>query len=253
MNAKRIVDSGRLVLIIGGTRATGHLAAQILRSRGVRVRILARDPDTAKRRFGPGFDIVHGSLTDPPSLYEAFADVDDVTFTAGVRSGRFSRKSVTRATEYEGVVHTLAAAKSQNFQGRFVYMTSIGVRKRSFFAWALNVWKGGTLHWRHLAEDAIRSSGFDYTIVRAAVLVNRPGGQHELKIRQAESPLTFREKIARADVAETLVEALFHPRASRATFEVAWTDSKRTASLASLMNSLVPDSRVEMISHPRSR
>ncbi len=233
-------DDNRLVLIIGGTRGTGRLTAQILLSRGVRVRILARDTDAARRKLGPSFEIVHGSLIDPPSLHAAFNDVRDVIFTAGVRSGHFSRKSVTRATEYDGVVHTLAAAKSQNFHGRFVYMTSIGVRKRSFFAWALNVWKGGTLHWRHLAEDAIRSSGFDYTIVRAAVLVNRPGERHALIIRQVESPLTFRERIARADVAETLVEALSHPAASRTTFEVAWSNGQRTTPLPVLLSSLRP-------------
>jgi hypothetical protein len=45
-----------------------------------------------------------------------------VIFTAGVRTGRFARRSVTRATEYEGVLHTIEAAGRQAFRGRFVYM-----------------------------------------------------------------------------------------------------------------------------------
>ena len=69
----------------------------------------------------------------------------------------------------------------------------------------LDLWKGGTIHWRHLAEDAIRASELDYCIVRAAFLLNRPGGQQAVAVRQAEAPLTFPEVIARADVAEALV------------------------------------------------
>ena len=182
-----------------------------------------------------------GDLTDPASIVRAFDGVDHLIFTAGVRSGRFSRRSVTRATEYEGVLHAIDAARTHGLRGRFVYMTAIGVRRRSLFAWGLDLWKGGTFHWRHLAEDAIRASGLDYCIVRAAFLLNRLGGRRAVAIRQVESPLTFHEGIARADVAEVLVEALQHPRASRVTFEVKWAPGPRTTSWSELFNGLTPD------------
>jgi uncharacterized protein YbjT (DUF2867 family) len=227
--------------VIGGTRSTGLHAARLLRSRGIPVRILARDPAAASQRLGPGFEVFRGDVTRPDSLIAAFDGASHVIFTAGVRSGRFARRSVTRATEFEGVRHALAAAHAVDFKGRFVYMTSIGVRRWSLFVWVLNVWKGGTMHWRRLAEDAIRSSGNDYTIVRAAFLLNRLPRKREVIVRQRESPLTFREAIARADVAEALVEALYNPAASRATFEVAWTEGPRSAAWADLFCSLVPD------------
>jgi uncharacterized protein YbjT (DUF2867 family) len=232
---------GSCILIIGGTRSTGRHAAELLRDRGSRVRILARNPEAALQNLGPGFEIVQGDLTKPASLPAAFDGVDHVIFTAGVRSGRFERSSVTRATEYEGVLHTLAAARARNFHGRIVYMTSIGIRRSSLFASGLNIWKGGTFRWRRLAEESIRASGFDYAIVRAAFLLNRPPGQRQIAVRQLESPLTFTETIARADVAEGLVEALHHPRASRATFEIKWTKGPRTASWRELLDALVPD------------
>ena len=233
--------TGQLILIIGGTRATGLHAARLLRDRGIRVRILARDPAVASRNFDSAVEIVRGDLTDPESIVGAFGGVDHLIFTAGVPSGRFARRSVTRATEYEGVLHAIEAARTHRFRGRFVYMTAIGVRRRSLFAWGLNLWKGGTFHWRHLAEDAIRASGLDYCIVRAAFLLNRPGGRRAVAIRQVESALSFHEAIARADVAEALVEALQHPRASRATFEVKWAPGPRTTSWSALFNELTPD------------
>jgi uncharacterized protein YbjT (DUF2867 family) len=229
------------VLVIGGTRSTGLLAARLLVARGVAVRIMARDPEAALQRVGAGFDIIRGDVTMPQSLNAAFDGASDLIFTAGVRSGRFARQSVVKATEYVGVVNTIAAARAERFTGRFVYMTSIGVRRKSMFASALNLWKGNTLRWRQRAEEEIRASGLDYSIVRAAFLLNRAPRQKEIAVRQVESPLTFHEAIARADVAEALVEAVYHPCASRATFEVAWRRGARTASWTRLFDSLKPD------------
>jgi uncharacterized protein YbjT (DUF2867 family) len=132
------------------------------------------------------------------------------------------------------VLNTIAAARAQGFAGRFVYMTSIGVTRKSFFAWCLNVWKGNTLLWRRRAEDAIRSSGFDYCIVRAAFLLNRPPDRHAICITHEQSPLTLRHFIARADVVRVLVAAAEHPNASHATLEVKWCQVSRQASSDSL-------------------
>lgn len=241
ITARRSRMTEHRILIIGGTRSTGLHALHRLRELGHPVRILARDPARAFRSVGPGIEIVKGDLTDPASILPAFQDVEHLVFTAGVRTGRFSRRSVTKATEYDGVLHTIEAARTCGFTGRFVYMTSIGVRRRSLFVWGLNLWKGGTIHWRHLAEDAIRASGLDYCIVRAAFLVNRPGNERAVVVRQVESALGFREVVARADVADALVHALHHPRASRATFEVAWTPGPRTATWPDLLDALNPD------------
>jgi hypothetical protein len=66
-------------------------------------------------------------------------------------------------------------------------MTSIGVTRQSLFVTGLNIWKGNTILWRRRAEDAVRSSGFDYTIVRAAFLLNRPPNQRAMQA-DAEAP-----------------------------------------------------------------
>jgi uncharacterized protein YbjT (DUF2867 family) len=222
--------SDNLVLVIGGTRSTGLLAAHALQREGMRVRVLARNPAAASKRLGPHTDIVPGDITRTETLVPAFAGVSHLIFTAGVRSGRFARESVVRATEYEGVLNTIEAARAHDFAGRFVYMTSIGVTRKSLFASGLNAWKGNTILWRRRAEDAIRSSGFDYAIVRAAFLLDRPPDQRAIRVRQMESALTLHECIARADVAEALVAAVFHPDASRVTFEVKWDRGPRQQS-----------------------
>jgi uncharacterized protein YbjT (DUF2867 family) len=233
--------SDKPVLLLGATRSTGLLAARILREREIPVRILARNPAAARETIGRDVEIVSGDVTKKDTLVSAFHGVSHVVFTAGVRSGRFAREAVVKATEYDGVLNTIAAAGIQDFRGRFVYMTSIGVTRRSMFASALNVWKGNTLLWRRRAEDAIRSSGLDYAVVRVAFLLNRPARQHAIRVSQDESPLTFRECIARGDVAEALVETVFHPNTVRTTFEIKWDKGPRRSNWSALFSGLKSD------------
>ena len=229
------------VLVIGGSRGTGLLIARLLSEQGGAVRVMTRDPASVAPRFTTPVHIVPGDLTNRSTLPAALEGVAHVIFTAGCRSGRPAGEAKIRATEYQGVVDTLTVARTTGFRGRFLYMTASGSTVPSFASWALNVYKGNTLVWRRRAEAAIRASGVDYTIIRAGVLVNRPGGQHAVLLTQESLPLSPRHRIARADVAEGFVAALRHPRTSRATFDLVWGSGAR-ASWNELFAPLLPDS-----------
>ena len=164
--------SGKPVLLIGAIRSTGLLAARILREREIPVRILARNPAAAREPIGRDVEIVSGDVTKKDTLVSAFHGVSHVVFTAGVRSGRFAREAVVKATEYDGVLNTIAAS-------------------------ALNVWKSNTLLWRRRAEDAIRSSGLDYAVVRVTFLLNRPLGEIPFAIEVQISALTMEQIVYR--------------------------------------------------------
>src|SRR6185503_11369358 len=88
-----------LVLVVGGTRGTGLLAAQQLQQVGCPVRVLARSPERAAALLGRGIDVVGGDLTDAASLEAAMAGVTGVVFTAGVRSGTFATEATIRAVD----------------------------------------------------------------------------------------------------------------------------------------------------------
>jgi hypothetical protein len=57
------------------------------------------------------------------------------------------------------------------------------------------------------------------------MLTNAAGGRHDIRVTQRLLPLSPRYRIARADVAAVFVAAMQHPRADRATFEIAWRRS----------------------------
>src|SRR5262245_58766812 len=236
------VGKGR-VLLIGGTRGAGLLIARLLHQRGYQVRVLARNPAAAAAELGLSFEVVAGNLTMAETLPAAVADVDHIIFTAGAPSGRYAPERVVKATDYQGVVDTIAAARRAVFQGRFVYLNSIGIGTSSLAGTLINLLKRNTLVWRRRVEDDIRASGVDYTIIRVGFLLNRPAGEHAVVVGQDALPLAPRNRIARADVAEAFVEAMEHPHASRTTFEIVWGKGARRESWSSLLDRLKPDPR----------
>jgi uncharacterized protein YbjT (DUF2867 family) len=229
------------VLVVGGTRGVGLLIARLLHQRGHRVRVLARDPVGASAELGPAFEVVAGDLTKAGTLPPALQDVKHVIFTAGAPSGRYAPASLVKATDYDGVRDTLAAGRDVGFHGRFAYLNTIGIHTPSLPRTLLNLLKRDTFAWRRRAEDEIRSSGLDYAIIRVGFLLDRPAGEHAVVVGQGALPLTLGNRIARADVAEAFVEAMQHPRASRATFEIVWGKGPRRQGFGSLFERLEPD------------
>jgi uncharacterized protein YbjT (DUF2867 family) len=230
-----------MVVVIGGTRGTGLLIARRLAQAGRPVRVMARDPDAARPRLDATVEIVRGDLTNAATLPRAIAGASEVILTAGCRSGHYATEAQIKATEFDGVRSLLGALREAGFGGRLLYMTSSGVGTRSLAAAALNFYKGNTLRWRRRVETEIRSSGVDYTIIRAGVLLNRAGGEHALRLTQQALPLSPRYRIARADVAKVFVAALDSPQVSHATFDVVWGRGEGRQPLETLFAGIKPD------------
>jgi uncharacterized protein YbjT (DUF2867 family) len=211
------------VLVIGGTRGAGLRIVERLHARGRAVRVLARDPAAAALRMPAGVDLVAGDLTRPETLDAAVEGVAHVIFTAGAPSGRYAPEALVKATDHDGVIHTLAALAQAGFKGRFVYLDTMGVTRPSFSATLINLLKRNTLVWRRRAEAAIRQSSLDYTIIRVGFLDDGPGGRADIAVTQTPLPLSPRHHIAREDLARAFVAAMDHPAASRTTFEITAT------------------------------
>jgi NADPH:quinone reductase-like Zn-dependent oxidoreductase len=144
------------ILVIGGSRGVGLLIARLLQERGYAVRVLARDPAAVANEAGPTFEVVAGDLTKRDTLSPALRDVDHVIFTAGAPSGRYAPESLVEATDYGGVIHTLATAHSVGFRGRFVYLNTIGIKTPSVAGFLINLLKRNTLVWRRLPVRSAR-------------------------------------------------------------------------------------------------
>jgi uncharacterized protein YbjT (DUF2867 family) len=228
------------VLVVGATRGTGTEIVKRLLRDGFRVRALARDAEKASCTLGDDVEIVQGDVTRRETLMPAMREVRHVIFTAGVTKRPASQRSIV-AVEYDGVQNTLAAAREAGVNGRFLYMTAIGVTRHSMASIALNLIKGRTLVWRRRAEADIRLSGADYTIIRCGVLRNEPAGRHAIEISQRDRPMALWRRIGRADAAEVFVQALQNPATRGTTFDAAWSRRDGPSDWGDLFSRLRPD------------
>lgn len=235
------MDPRPRVLLIGATQGTGNLIAPLLLQEGYRVRALARSEAKAKRTLRSSVEVVVGDITMVNTLRDAIKDVDHIIFTPGVTQ-RPAGERLIIATEYDGVKNMLSAARHTGFDGRFLYMTAIGVAKTSLAGFLLNLIQRNTLKWRRRAEDEIRRSGLDYTIVRAGFLTSSRGGRRAIEMSQRGYPLALKYRISRADVAETFVQALKHPQTRRTTFEGVSARAGDRKDWDVLFSGLAPDS-----------
>jgi len=213
------------VLVVGATRGTGaEIVTRLLRD-GFSVRALARDQRKARGVLSDTVEIVEGDVTRPETLRPAMLGVRHVIFTAGVTKRPASERSII-AVEYDGVKNTLTAARDAGVAGRFLYMTALGITRHSVESIFLNLIKGRTLVWRRRAEDEIRRSGLDYTIIRCGVLRNAPAGRHTIQISQRDSAMALWRRIGRADAAEVFAQALRYSETRNTTFDAIWSGGR---------------------------
>jgi nucleoside-diphosphate-sugar epimerase len=212
--------------IIGATSGTGLLITRQLLQGGLRVRVVARDPDKARRVLDNQVEVRHGDVTDVPSIGAAIAeDCTAIFFTVAAGGGidgrgMFALGSMIREVTYQGLLNVVDAARSIGFSGRIILPSLVGVDRPSLLIRILDKIKPGLQ--RNLIERElyIRASGLDYTVLRAPILTNAPAGGVNLQITRAINKLTARSKISRGDLARVMILAAQQPAASRKTFEL---------------------------------
>lgn len=231
------------VLVIGATSGTGELIVEQLLKTDWTITIMARNTAKAQKRFGSqNIDIIYGDMTKPETFPTDFENYTAIILTVAVGK-RPVRESFVKATEYDGTRNLLDVAKRGGFTGRFMYMNTIGTVKPSFITRALNLFKGKSILWRHRVELLIRDAGVDYTIIRAALLNDKPAGTRAISITQGDLPLTFSDWISRADIATLFIEALEHDLALNTTCNAKWELNKsvQPVELSQLLAELQPD------------
>jgi uncharacterized protein YbjT (DUF2867 family) len=114
------------VLVIGATGHLGFAAVRELRSRGIPVRALLRDPAKSRRLQSTGADPVPGDLTDPASLTTACRGVSAIVATANAALPARGFDTFD-AVDDRGYQNLLEAARAAAVP-RIVYTSVIPVR-----------------------------------------------------------------------------------------------------------------------------
>ncbi|KAJ6792029.1 3-beta hydroxysteroid dehydrogenase/isomerase [Iris pallida] len=210
------------VFVAGSTGRTGKKVVEQLLSRGFDVRAGAVDLDKAKSSLptGPSVDIVRADVTEGPDrLAEAIGDAEAVICATGFRYSWdvFAPWKV----DYFGTVNLVEACSKLGVK-RFIHVSSILVNGAAMGqilnpAYVVLNAFGLTLIAKLQAEQYIRRSGIDYTIIRPGGLRNDPPTGNI--VMEPEDTL-FDGSISRDQVADVAVEALFCPESSYKVVEI---------------------------------
>ncbi|PRX97088.1 SDR family oxidoreductase [Allonocardiopsis opalescens] len=201
------------VTVVGGAGRTGRLIVADLLAQGVEVRVVSRRAGRAADLRSRGVATFDADVRDGRGLDAALAGSAGVVYLVEPGTAN-SGPDRPETTLYQGVRNVLAACSPQ--LERFVLVSSIYVTRPDHY---FNEW-GRLLDWRLRGEDAVRASGFPYTVVRPSWLTDEPAGRAGVRLERGDRG---DGKISRSDVAQACVHALSSPAAVGLTFEM-YTD-----------------------------
>ncbi|MCS6946548.1 MAG: SDR family oxidoreductase [Steroidobacteraceae bacterium] len=192
------------IFVVGGTRGTGLEIVRIMRRRGDRVAALVRPGSDAAALEQLGVRVILGDALNPADLAAAFASER----FAAVVSTLGTRSRDERRPDFEGNRNLFEAAKTAGVR-RVVLVTVIGAGdSEGTGPWLARRFLARIIALKTQAEDALRGSGLDYTIIRPGGLIDRPAERHAF-LTEDRAAFSW---ITRSDLAELTVRALDDPQ-----------------------------------------
>jgi uncharacterized protein YbjT (DUF2867 family) len=211
-------------LVLGATGETGRRIVQQLTLRNIPVRALVRDPERAKAILPVSTEIVVGDVLEPETLKQAIANCTVVLCATGASPSL--NPLGPYQVDYEGTKNLVDAAKSLQVE-HFVLVSSLCTSQLFHplnLFWLILVWK-------QKAEQYLQDSRLTYTIVRPGGLKNT----EELSpIVMSKADTLFEGSIARTQVAQVCVEALFVATAQNKIVEVVASPGAKQQSFSEL-------------------
>ena len=191
------------ILIAGANGTTGRIIVELLKdSDSYRPIAMVRKQEQKNHFEQENVTAVVADLEK--DLSHAVKNVDKVIFAAGSRG-----KNVI-GVDQDGAKRLIDAAKDAIIK-KFVMLSTMGADNPS-----VSEEMGDYLKAKQNADEYLKASGLDYTIVRPGSLTNEEGTG---KIQLREKLESF-GKITRADVAKTLVEVLEGDVMQNQVFEI---------------------------------
>src|SRR5918998_3495408 len=200
------------VLVAGAHGKTTRRLVRMLTEDGHQVRGLVRREEQMPDVEADGAEPVLVDLEAEEvegAIGRAMEGCDAVIFAAGAGPGSGAARKETM--DYGGAAKLVEAAEERGV-GRYLMLSSMGAGDLEAGSEAMRPY----LRAKARADERLRDSGLDYTIVRPGRLTDEEGTG---RVEAAEH-LGRRGEIPREDVAHTLAAALENPNTSGKTFEV---------------------------------
>lgn len=211
------------VAIAGGHGRIAMILGRLLAQRGDTVRGLIRKPEQEDDLRTAGIEPELCDLENEADLSAAVRGADAVVFAAGAGPGSGAARK--RTVDLGGAVKLIEAAKAEGIS-RYLIVSSMGADKPPEDG---SEGFGAYLQAKFEADEALRASGLDYTIVRPGGLTDDPGTGLVTIAEHLD-----RGQIPRADVAAVFVACLDEPGTIGKSFDVISGDTPIADAVAAL-------------------
>jgi uncharacterized protein YbjT (DUF2867 family) len=208
------------VAIAGGHGKIAMLLGAMLAGRGDTARGLIRNPDQEGDLRAAGIEPLLCDLEDDGDVAAAVRGADAVVFAAGAGPGSGEARKTTM--DLGGAVKLIEAAEAEGIS-RYLMVSAMGAADPPADGADSAVGDGvfsAYLRAKADADDALRASGLDYTIVRPGGLTDDPGTGLVTVAERLD-----RGQIPRADVAAVLLACLDTPRTVGRSFDLTSGDT----------------------------
>lgn len=195
------------VTIVGGHGNIAMLMHPMLVEKGHQVRGIIRKEEQADDLRAAGAEPVICDIEENDDISEAVGEVDAVVFAAGAGPGSGAERKWT--VDRDGAIKLIDAAQKNGIT-RYVMISAMGVENP----------RGNEVFRAYLkakaeADEALRNSELDYTIVKPGRLTDEPG-TGKVKIDE-DLPS---DEVPREDVAAMLTKVLETPEAAGYEFDL---------------------------------
>lgn len=214
------------VAIAGGHGKIALLLGAILAERGDVVRGLIRNPDQEDDLRAAGVEPVLCDLEGDGDVAAAVRGVEAVVFAAGAGPGSGAARKATM--DLGGAVRLIDAAKAEGVS-RYLMVSAMGAADPPAEEGGGDDVFGAYLRAKAGADEALRASGLEYTIVRPGGLTDDPGTG---LVRIAER--LDRGEVPRADVARVLAACLDLPGTAGRSFDLLGGETPIVDALSAL-------------------
>lgn len=200
------------ISIVGGHGQIAMLMYPFLKEKGHQIRGIIRKEEQADDLREAGAEPVICDIEEQNDISDAVGDADAVLFAAGAGPGSGAERKFT--VDRDGAIKLIEAAK-KNGINRYVMISAMGLDKP----------RGNDVFQAYQkakaeADEALRKSGLNYTIIKPGRLTDEPGTG-----KVALAPELPRGEIPRQDVAKVLVEILETPQTAGHTFDLVSGDT----------------------------